>query len=587
MAQQLLLAGQVGLRRGAGQCLDAAHARCDRAFADDLEQTDVAGAADMGATAELDRIGARFAIAGAHRDDAHLLAVFLAEQRERAFRNRLVGAQQPGAHAGIGADLGVDLGFDRDDVLWGQRPRMAEIETEPVGRDQRALLRHTLAEPMAQRLMQQMRHRMVGAQPAAPLAIDAQLDGIADPQRAVPDAADMDKQIAGLAQRVFDGEFTAAGGKDRAGIANLSARLAVKRGLVDDDADLVAMLRFEDPLLALDERQDDALGGLRLVAEEFGRADLLAQREPGRLGRFFPRTDPGGARERAGLFHFLIESIDIDRDAARPQNVLRQVERKAIRIVKRERNAPVQDFVVLQSLAFGHFLQECQPAAQGLPEPLLLETQRLGDQRLGPQQLGEGRAHLLHQGRHQPPHQRLLAAEHMSVAHRPPHDAAQHIAAPFLARQYAVGDQEGRSAQMVGDDPVRHRMRAVRGNPGCLGRRRYQRPEQIDIVIVVLALQHRGDALEPHARVDRRPRQRHALGAGMLLELHEDEVPDFDEAVAVLVGAAGRPAGDPLAVIVEDLRARAARAGVAHRPEIVRGRDANDLVLGEAGDRRP
>ena len=55
-----------------------------------------------------------------------------------------------------------------------------------------------------------------------------------------------------------------------------------------------------------------------------------------------------------------------------------------------------------------------------------------------------------------------------------------------------------------------------------------------------------------------------------LLELHEDEVPDLDEAVAVGIRAAGRAARNLVAVVVEDLRAGAAGAGIAHRPEIVR-----------------
>ena len=83
------------------------------------------------------------------------------------------------------------------------------------------------------------------------------------------------------------------------------------------------------------------------------------------------------------------------------------------------------------------------------------------------------------------------------------------------------------------------------------------------------------------------------LGSGtrsslrQLLVLHEDQVPDLDEAVAVLVRAARRAAGDAVAVVVEDLRARAAGAGVAHRPEIVRGRDADDPAVGQAGDLLP
>ena len=70
---------------------------------------------------------------------------------------------------------------------------------------------------------------------------------------------------------------------------------------------------------------------------------------------------------------------------------------------------------------------------------------------------------------------------------------------------------------------------------------------------------------------------------GQSLELHEHEIPDLDEAVAVRVRRAGRTARNVLPVIVENLRARPAGAGVAHRPEIVAGGDADDPLLGESG----
>jgi hypothetical protein len=90
-----------------------------------------------------------------------------------------------------------------------------------------------------------------------------------------------------------------------------------------------------------------------------------------------------------------------------------------------------------------------------------------------------------------------------------------------------------------------------------------------------------------HAGVDRRLWQvADDLGI-LLLILHEHEVPDLDEAIAVLVGAAGRAAEDVVAVVVEDFRARPARPVVAHRPEIVLGRDTDDAVIGEAGDLLP
>ena len=140
---------------------------------------------------------------------------------------------------------------------------------------------------------------------------------------------------------------------------------------------------------------------------------------------------------------------------------------------------------------------------------------------------------------------------------------------------------------MVGDHLERRALLAVGIDVDLVRRGFDQGAEQVDVVIVVLVLQDGREALQAHASVDRRLGQRDALFLCHLLELHEDQVPDLDEPVAVLVRAARRSAGDAFAVIVEDLRARAAGAGVAHRPEIVRGRDADDLVVGQARDLLP
>ncbi len=81
--------GDMPLRGGAGQRLDAAHAAGRGALADEAERADLTGAADMGAAAELERIGVAGgadAAAGtsANGDDADLVAVFLAEERAGA-----------------------------------------------------------------------------------------------------------------------------------------------------------------------------------------------------------------------------------------------------------------------------------------------------------------------------------------------------------------------------------------------------------------------------------------------------------------------------------------------------------------------
>src|SRR3954447_17147982 len=124
---------------------------------------------------------------------------------------------------------------------------------------------------------------------------------------------------------------------------------------------------------------------------------------------------------------------------------------------------------------------------------------------------------------------------------------------------------------MIGDDAMAGLLLAFR----LRVRQRFaltdQRLEGIRVVIVVNALQHRGDTLETHAGVDALlGKLRHDL-ARRLLVLHEDEVPDLDEAVPVLIRAAGRATGKVIAMVVENLGAWPAWAIVAHCPEIVFG----------------
>ena len=98
----------------------------------------------------------------------------------------------------------------------------------------------------------------------------------------------------------------------------------------------------------------------------------------------------------------------------------------------------------------------------------------------------------------------------------------------------------------------------------------------------MLALQKRSDPLETHARIDRLHLKLAHRSVFELLVLHEDNVPDLDEAIAVLFRRPWRPAPDVIAVIKEYLGARSAGSGWAHLPEVVVCRDPDDPVLGQA-----
>ena len=111
--------------------------------------------------------------------------------------------------------------------------------------------------------------------------------------------------------------------------------------------------------------------------------------------------------------------------------------------------------------------------------------------------------------------------------------------------------------------------------------------EQVDVVVRMHALHHGRDALQPHAGIHRGPRQRRHAPVGRALVLHEDQVPDLDEAVALLVGRSGWPAGNLGPVVVEDLAAGPARAGVAHRPEVRLLAQARELSRADADVLQP
>ena len=140
---------------------------------------------------------------------------------------------------------------------------------------------------------------------------------------------------------------------------------------------------------------------------------------------------------------------------------------------------------------------------------------------------------------------------------------------------------------MIGDDPVAGGLTALRLRRGRVLGRGDQGLEQVGVEHRVLALQHAGHALQTHARIDAGLGQLADDLVVLLLELHEDQIPDLHEPVAVLVRAAGRSAGHMVAVVPEDFGAGAAGAVVAHGPEVVRTGDADDLVVREARDLPP
>src|SRR5215213_1038905 len=121
----------------------------------------------------------------------------------------------------------------------------------------------------------------------------------------------MDEQVPQMLFRALDPRPHARRGH-RPGVADLTARFAVERRLVqNDEAGLPGPERVR-LLAALDERGDHAFGRFGLIAEELGRADALTDGVPEGFGRGLAGARPGGARLLALALHGGVEGVEID-----------------------------------------------------------------------------------------------------------------------------------------------------------------------------------------------------------------------------------------------------------------------------------
>ena len=150
------------------------------------------------------------------------------------------------------------------------------------------------------------------------------------------------------------------------------------------------------------------------------------------------------------------------------------------------------------------------------------------------------------------------------MAHGAAHDPPQDIAAPFIRRHHAIGEQEAGRAQMVRDDAMAGLLIANRLCARELLRRVDQCLERIGVVIVGHALHDRRNPLKPHARIDRWLWQGKVSAVVLPFKLHEHEVPDFDKTVAIFIRASRRATENMVAMVVEYLAAWSAGSSVAH-----------------------
>ena len=262
----------------------------------------------------------------------------------------------------------------------------------------------------------------------------------------------------------------------------------------------------------------------------------------------------------------------------------RKVDGKAVGVVQEERVAGRDPLVARFPRPLDQVLEQARTLRQRAAKALLLGGEPLADRVALLVQLA---VLLAHQFRdplgvaHQEPGVELQGVA--ALEDRPAHDPPQHVAAVLVRGDDAVGDQEGHRAAVVGEDP----QRAVGGKvlavatPGELLTERDQRRELVGLEHRGLVLEDRRHPVEPQPGVDvlRRQRRQHALG--VLVELHEHQVPVLEEA---LVLAAGKVVRAPQldATVEVQLRAGAAGPRRADLPEVLRARALDDPLARNA-----
>ena len=181
-------------------------------------------------------------------------------------------------------------------------------------------------------------------------------------------------------------------------------------------------------------------------------------------------------------------------------------------------------------------------------------------------QLGIGPLHLFDDHVHQPVQEGLVNAQLPAVQHRPAQQPLDDVFFLVRAGIDVLVDGQRAGPHVVGNPPQPPPLFAGRivFHPADLGRGQHDRPQDVDVVIRVDSLQHRGGPLQPHAGVDVLAGQRTQIVRRIAdaVELGEDQIPDFDFAAAVgreidfaarsadAVGAAAGGAGGPEIVVL-------------------------------------
>mmetsp|Transcript_118299 Transcript_118299/g.346554 ORF Transcript_118299/g.346554 Transcript_118299/m.346554 type:complete len:368 (-) Transcript_118299:670-1773(-) len=217
------------------------------------------------------------------------------------------------------------------------------------------------------------------------------------------------------------------------------------------------------------------------------------------------------------LLHGCLEALRVHRHACLFRHLLRQVQREPVRVVEEEGTLSRHHLCTLLVQLTLQLREVLDTALHRPVEGGLLLSDRPLHQRRLLVELWVGRAERLHDHRHQLAEEAGWRLQHLAaIAHGPPQDAAQHVAAALVRGQSAVRQRKRQRPRMVDDDAVGRVAQAlVSGADEALVGLTADEPmngvqqghEKVRVVVAPLVLENGGDPLKPHAGVDVLARQ--------------------------------------------------------------------------------
>ena len=214
-------------RTHARNCFDSSNVGTDRGFADDLYRANIAKCFDMCTAAQFGGMRASFE----NLDD---IAVLVTKERNGAYFFGFVFRRFVMTSRRVGENVAGNEVFDRNDFVVAQGFVMGEVETKTVRPNKRPLLFNVIAKCFPQCPMKQMRCSVIALDGVATFTVDDRSNGLTNFDIAFKNFEAVAHNARCAVDRFNDSSTTGRRG-DHTGVANLSARFCVKRGVVEND----------------------------------------------------------------------------------------------------------------------------------------------------------------------------------------------------------------------------------------------------------------------------------------------------------------------------------------------------------------